>query len=73
MENKILDRYPGTEGGERKIGIYVVGPGGKAQLDTYFRVCFENERKNGSNSVWPGLEQLAPDILLCDERTIILP
>jgi hypothetical protein len=54
-----------------KFGIFAVGPGGDAQIKTYIRdMGLVKSIKEGQE--WHGIETIAPDIVLCAEREILI-
>jgi hypothetical protein len=54
-----------------KMGVFAVGPGGQAQIQTYFRATAVIKRLN-EHEPWPGMETIGPDIVLCAEREVII-
>jgi hypothetical protein len=53
------------------VGVYLVGESGQALIATYFRCC-ETIKKVKPDEPWPGIAALGADIVLCDERDMLV-
>jgi energy-converting hydrogenase Eha subunit E len=63
--------HSAVQGQPMRMGVFAVGPGGQAQIQTYFRAAAVIKRLH-EHEPWPGMDILGPDITLCVEREVII-